>query len=127
MSWFEPAPELLAFIFIKKFIYLELLAVLAALRLILGEGIARYPAAITLVLALAGCFTVFAPLMGWHESAFYAQATRIMAEGGGMAALLVPTTIFAICGVTPRARWRWIDVVHGLMVIGILGLWWWVR
>ena len=46
--------------------------------------------------------------------------------GGGMAALLVPSAIFLICAILPDARWRWIDMLHGLMLVVLFGLWWWV-
>ncbi|MDA7424108.1 hypothetical protein [Thalassococcus lentus] len=124
-SFFEPDPVLLGFIFYKKFIYLQLLCLLALLRVIGGYGIARWPALLTLLMAGAGVYTVFAPALGLNSGAIYTNTAQFMAEGGGLAALLVPSGIFALCGLIPRARWRWIDAIHALMVIVLLGLWWW--
>ncbi len=125
MSFFEPDPVLLAFIFIKKFVYLEVLAVLAFVRVIVGRGIARWPALVTFVLALGGVATVFAPAAGLNEGPVYASAAQMMAESGGMAALIVPSVVFLVGSVMPNARWRWIDALHVLMLLGLLGIWWW--
>lgn len=123
---FEPDPILLAFIFVKKFVYLELLAVLALLRVILGRGISRWPALVTLIMALGGIATTFAPAAGLNSGLTYAKAAQFMAQGGGITALLVPSLIFLIGSITKGARWRWIDALHAIMLIGLLGLWWWV-
>lgn len=116
---------LLAFLAYKRFVFLEVLAVLAFLRLLLGPGLARWPALVAFGLSLAGVLTTFAPALGLTTSPLYAQAARMMAEGGGMAALLVPAALYAISAISPRARWRWMDVVFALLVIVLLGLWWW--
>lgn len=121
----EPSPVLLFFIFYKKFIFLEALAVLAFLRLVIGPGLVRWPALIAFLLSLGGVVTVFAPAAGLNSGPLYVSAARMMAEGGGMAALLVPAVFFAICGITPRARWRWLDVVFAVLLAVLLGLWWW--
>ncbi|MFZ7089761.1 hypothetical protein [Primorskyibacter sp. 2E233] len=123
---FEPDPILLGFIFVKKFVYLEVLAVLALLRVILGNGLARWPALVTLLLALGGITTSFAPALGLTSGPFYTKAAQMMAQGGGITALLVPSAVFLICGITKGARWRWIDAVHALMLLALLVLWWWV-
>lgn len=122
---FQPDPVVLFFLFAKKFLYLELLAVLAAIRVIKGRGAARWPALAALALALAGVATVFAPAVGLNDGMVYASAARTMAQSGGITALLVPSGLFLLSSVTPGARWRWIDLVHLTMLVGLLGLWWW--
>ncbi len=124
-SYFQPDPVLLAFIVAKKFVYLEVLAVLALVRVMLGRGLARWPALVTLLLALGGVVTVLAPATGMIEGPVYASAARVMAGSGGITALLVPSAVFLISAVTPGVRARWIDVVHVLMLTGLLCLWWW--
>jgi hypothetical protein len=121
----EPDPTVMAFFAYRRFVYLELLAVLALLRLIRGEGLSRWPAAVALLLCLGGIATTFAPALGLTDSALYARAARAMAGGGGMAALLVPSVLMAISALLPGARWKWIDLLHGLMLGALLGLWWW--
>jgi hypothetical protein len=125
-SFFQPPPEVIAFLFIKKFVYLEILAGLALLRVIIGRGLARWPALVTLFMATGGIATTFAPAFGLNEGTLYVKAAQFMAEGGGMSALLVPSAVFLICSITPRARWRWIDALHLVMLAGLIGLWWWV-
>ena len=124
MSAFQPAPELVIFLFVKKFVYLEVLALLALLRVIGGRGIARWPALVALLLSLGGIVTVFAPALGLNAGPLYVSAAQVMAGQGGMSALLVPSAVFLLCTLTPRARWRWIDALHILMLVGLLGLWW---
>ncbi|SNR98840.1 hypothetical protein [Antarctobacter heliothermus] len=123
---FQPDPVILFFLFAKKFLYLEILTVLAAIRLILGRGLSRWPALAAFALALGGVFTVFAPAVGLNDGPLYASAARTMAGQGGITALLVPSAVFLLSALSPGARARWIDVVHGLMLLGLLGLWWWV-
>ncbi|WP_421904346.1 hypothetical protein [Mameliella sp.] len=122
---FQPDPVVLFFLFAKKFLYLEVLAILAAIRVIKGQGLARWPALAALALSLAGVATVLAPAVGLNDGVVYASAARTMAQNGGITALLVPSGLFLISSVTPGARWRWIDLVHGLMLAALLGLWWW--
>lgn len=124
-SFFEPDPVLLTFIFAKKFLYLEVLALLALLRVMLGRGLARWPALVTLIMALGGVATVLAPAAGMNTGVVYVSAARVMAGSGGITALLVPSAVFLISMVTPGVRARWIDVLHVLMLLGLLGLWWW--
>ncbi len=121
----EPDPVVLAFFAYRRFVFLELLAILSLLRLILGPGLARWPALIALALSLGGILTTFAPALGLHSHPYYVQAAQLMAEGGGMAALLVPAAMFTISAISPRARWRWMDIVFTLMMLVLLGLWWW--
>lgn len=121
----DPDPTVWAFFIYRRFIFLELLAVLALLRLILGPGLARWPALVALALSLGGIFTTFAPAAGLNQGPLYTSAARLMAEGGGMAALLVPAALFTISAISPRARWRWMDVVFAVMMAVLLGLWWW--
>ncbi|SMX28000.1 hypothetical protein TRP8649_02112 [Pelagimonas phthalicica] len=125
MEFFEPSPVLLGFLFYKKFLFLPLLAALALIRVAVGHGIARWPALIALFLSAGGIATTFAPAAGLAEGELYVAAAQFMAEGGGMAALLVPAAFFLICSITPRARWRWLDVIHIVLLLILLGLWWW--
>ncbi|WP_417208307.1 hypothetical protein [Antarctobacter sp.] len=122
----QPDPVILFFLFAKKFLYLEVLAVLAAIRLIRGRGLSRWPALAAFVLAIGGVVTVFAPAAGLNDGPVYAAAARTMAQQGGITALLAASALFLLSSVSPGARGRWIDGVHGGMLAGLLGLWWWV-
>lgn len=124
-SFFEPDPVVLAFFFAKKFLWLELLALLALLRGIVGRGPSRLAALTALTLCIAGIVTSFAPALGL-TGPVYARAAQVMAISGGMVAVLVPSAVLGLSAVLPGARWRWIDAVHGLALIGFLGVWWWI-
>ncbi len=123
MSFFEPSPVLLAFIFVQRFVFFEVLGGLALLRLIVGRGIERLPALLTLLVCAAAIFASFAPALNLQTVPGYADIARLQASGGGMVLPLVASGIFATSLVIPQRRWRWIDLVHVAGVLAFLGLW----
>ena len=123
MAGFEPNYTVLAFVFFKKFVYLELIALLAGLRLILGRGKARWPAGAALALAGLGIWASFAPALGQAQGPLYATLARALAHGGGMAALLAVSAVFLLSALVPERRGRWIDALHLVLLAGLLGLW----
>ncbi len=123
MSFFDPSPVLLAYIFVQRFVYFELLALLALLRLIGGRGMARMPALITLLICAAAIFATFAPALGLQTVPLYGDIARALAMGGGLALPLVASAIFATSLGIPARRWRWIDLLHAVGVLAFLGLW----
>ncbi|OSQ50744.1 hypothetical protein [Marivita geojedonensis] len=123
MSFFEPSPVLLAFIFAQRFLFFELLGLLAVLRVIVGRGAARLPALATLLICAAAVFATFAPALNLQTLPFYADIARVQAMGGGMTLPIVASSIFALSLLIPARRWRWIDVVHVFGALAFLGLW----
>ncbi len=123
MSLFEPSPILLAFIFVQRFVFFEVLGVLALLRLIVGRGLARLPALIVLLICAAAIFATFAPALNLQNLSLYADIARLQAAGGGVISPMVASAIFAVGLVLPRRRWRWIDVAHIVGVLAFIGLW----
>lgn len=123
MSFFEPSPVLVAFIFVQRFVFFEVLGLLALLRMIAGRGMARVPAAIALIISSAAIFASFAPALNLQSLPLYADIARVQASGGGMTLPLVASAIFALSLVLPQRRWRWIDVLHIVGVLAFLGLW----
>ena len=124
-SFFEPDPVVLAFFFVKKFVWLEVLALLAALRVIMARGPARIAGVMALALCLAGIATVFAPALG-ASGPIYARAAQSMALGGGMVALLAPSVPLAASAVMRGRRWWGLDALHVVLLAGLLGVWWWI-
>ncbi|WP_245188991.1 hypothetical protein [Mameliella alba] len=122
---FQPDPVVLFFLFAKKFLYLEVLAILALLRLLLGRGLAQGLALVAFMMSLAGIATIFAPAFGLNNGVLYTAAARTMAEGGGLPVLIVPSIILGLSGTLPGVRARWIDLIHLAMLAGLVGLWWW--
>lgn len=127
MSFFEPSPVLLAFIFVQRFVFFEVLAVLAALRLAVGQGVARLPAALTLAISLAAILATFAPALNLQGHPLYPEAARLLASGGGSAAPAVASLVFASSLLIPSRRWRWIDVLHLVGLAAFFGLWVYTR
>lgn len=123
MSFFEPSPVLVAFIFVQRFVFFEVLGLLALLRMIAGRGKARVPAAIALIISSVAIFASFAPALNLQSLPLYADIARVQASGGGMILPLVASAIFALSLVLPQRRWRWIDVLHIVGVLAFLGLW----
>lgn len=123
MTFFEPSPILLAFVFVQRFVFFEVLALLALMRLIVGRGAARLPALATLVLCLAAILTTFAPALNLQGQPLYPPAARLLALEGGTVLPLVASAIFASSLLLPARRWRWIDILHLLGLTAFLGLW----
>ena len=123
MSFFEPSPVLLAFIFVQRFVFFEVLGLIALLRLIVGRGIARVPALLTLLISAAAIFATFAPALNLQSLPLYADIARLMASGGGMVLPLAASAVFATSLLLPQRRWRWIDLVHVVGMLAFLGLW----
>ncbi|MBS0122894.1 hypothetical protein [Thetidibacter halocola] len=125
-SLFQPDPVVIGFLFARKFLWLEMLALLALARAIGGPGKARALALGALALCLAGIATTFSPALGLNGGPLYASAAQVMAQGGGMLAALVPSAVLVASGLVRDARWRWIDVVHGVALVAFLWVWWWI-
>lgn len=123
MTFFEPSPVLLAFIFVQRFLFFEVLAVLALLRLIVGAGLARLPALFVTAICGIAIATTFAPALNMTSVPFYPEAARLLAMGGGTTLPIIASAVFATCLLIPARRWRWIDIVHLFGVLAYLGLW----
>ena len=123
MSFFEPNYTVLAFLFIKKFVFLEIIAVLALLRLGLGPGSARITGLVALILALAGIATIFGPALGWTTGPVYAAAARGMNHGSGMTALQIPAIVLIAGALHRTRRGVWIEALAALFTVGLFGLW----
>lgn len=123
----QPDPAVALFFALQRFGYLALLLPLMLGRVVAGGALARWPALVGLMLCAGGLLTAFAPMLGLMDSAAYRSAARLMAGGGGMAAVLVPTVFLALSALLPDARWPLIDRLHAVLLAAMLGLWWWVH
>jgi len=120
---FEPSPVLLAFIFVQRFVFFEIMALLAVLRIVVGRGSARIPAFATLLVCGIAVFATFAPALNLQTVAFYPHAARLLAMGGGTILPLITSAVFATSFLFPARRWRWIDILHLLGATAFVGLW----
>ena len=126
MSFPEPDPVVLAAFFIRRFVWLEVLALLALTRVIAGRGPPRWAAAAAHVLCRPGLATTFAPMLGLNQGWLYVKAAQTLAAGGGMWALLAPSALMLLSALLPLPRWRIVDLLHLLLLLAFLGLWWWI-
>ena len=126
MSFPEPDPVVLAAFFIRRFVWLEVLVLIALARGIVGRGPSRWAALGALVLCLAGILTSFAPMAGYNQAALYVSAAQVMSWGGGMWTLMAPSALLLLSALLPVPRWRWLDVLHVLLLGAFLVLWWWI-
>ena len=128
MSFFEPSPVLYAFLFVQSFLYAPVIALLALTRLAVGHGPSRLWALTAAALALGAMFLQFGPaLMNLYEGwlpVFAGNATRV---AGGMALPLAPSLALAVSALVRGRRWRGIDWLHGLALLGFVGLFLWIR
>lgn len=121
---FEPSPILLAFLALKTTFYLPALLILALLRLLAASGAARLAALMAVLVALAGMAARFAPPLLGLTGGPAAQAAYALANAaGGMALPLLASALLLASGGLAGTRWRWIDLLHLLLLTGLCGLW----
>ncbi|QFS82683.1 hypothetical protein FIU97_07715 [Roseivivax sp. THAF40] len=123
MGNFQPDPTLIALIFVKRFVYFELLFALALLRTILARGLSRWIAVATLALCAICILVTFAPALGLQESGWYPPLARALSAGQGMRIPLALSALFFVSGFVPERSRRWIDALHVALLLGFLGLW----
>lgn len=124
---FEPSYPVMALLIARKFIFPEAIALLALLRLVLGQGWVRLPAAAAFLLAAGMTATVFAPALGLSGTAIYGSAARA-AQSGGMALLLAPSALLLIGALSRHRPWPWLEIIVAALslVFGILWAVTWV-
>ncbi len=119
---FQPNEVVLVMLVFQRFVFLEVLAVIALLRVILGVGWTRWPALAALLVALTGSVTVFGPALGFNGP-IYAAAARWMVKGGGMAPLMLGSGLMFLSMLSPRRRGKWLDLINLLLAAGLAVLW----
>ncbi|MFD1193635.1 hypothetical protein ACFQ3C_02985 [Seohaeicola saemankumensis] len=121
---FEPSPILLAFLAVKTTLYLPALLLLALLRALVASGPARAMAVLALLVALAGITARFVPPLLGLSGGTAAQAAYALANAGnGMALPLVASALMLGSGLLAGTRWRWIDLLHLLLLAALCALW----
>lgn len=127
MSPFQPSPVLLALIVLNSFIYFECLALLALGRTAFSRGPARLAALLSLVLASLGIYAGLAPILAPHyglaELPRLPALSRLLTWQQGLPAQLLASAPLALSAILPGRRLRGIDILHGLLIATLLGLW----
>ena len=122
---FKSNPELIFFIFFKKYIYLEILCVLCLLRLYAHRARLDFLALLSLIISVIGLIFLFAlPYFGIYEGQLSDFAREIINWQNGGGILLVASLPLSLSALRPYVRWAWIDFIHGVMVGVLIILYW---
>lgn len=128
MEFLRPSPAVLALISLQSFIYLPVIVVLSACRAGAARRTARWLALASLLIALIGIASHFGPpLLKLYTGPIPLIAGKITKTAGGMALPLVASLPLLISAFAPGCRWRWVDVLHVLALLALVGLWGWTR
>lgn len=124
MSFLQPPPEVIAFLTLKKFIYIELIAILAILRIFTAASLSRAMAVVCLAVCLIGIGANFLPLVpSMNTGPLAVEAQYLTGLLTGMFLPMLASLTFAITAVLPGARLQRLDALHGVFLAILLGLW----
>lgn len=124
MDLFQPDPMLLKLLFLKKFIYLPVVAVLSLLRLFIARDISRRLAMLSLLISLFGLAVLFGPsLLELGGGLMTSAAHRIANAMEGMALLYIASAPLFASAILPGVRGRFIDFLHICLFGALLTLW----
>ncbi len=127
-GFLQPNPMVLALLSLQTFFYLPILGILAATRVGSAQGPARWLAAVALAVALIGMAAHSGPpLLKIYTGPLPQIASMLTKSAGGMALPLLASMPLLASGVAAGRRWNWIDWLHGLLSLGLVGLWGWTR
>ena len=122
---FKPNPELVFFIFFKKYLYLEILCALGLLRLYAHRARLDFLALFSLILASLGLIILFAlPYLGIYEGQLADFARRLIRWQNGSGILGFASLPLLLSALRPYVRWGWIDFIHGVLVGNLVILHW---
>ena len=123
-SFFEPSMNVLLFLMVKKFVYLEVLLILAGVKAALRTGTARYFSVITIGICIAGIAAHFVvPYFQIYQQPWAGIAQFLIRTWDGMFTPLLASFIFLNTMPQKHGRVMVIDGMHILLIIGLLGLW----
>ena len=123
-SFFEPSMNVLLFLMVKKFVYLEVLLILAGIKAALRTGAARYLSFITIGMCAAGIAAHFViPYFQIYQQPWAGIAQFLIRTWDGMFTPLLASSVFLNTVMQKHGRVMVIDGVHILLILGLLGLW----
>ena len=123
-SSFEPSPNVLLFLMVKKFIYLEVLLLLAGIKAALHTGASRYLSFITVGISVAGIAAHFViPYFQFHQQPWAGIAQFLIRTWDGMYTPLLASFVFLNTMMQKHGRVMVIDGVHMVLILGLSGLW----
>ena len=123
-SFFEPSMNVLLFLMVKKFIYLEVLLILAGVKATLRTGAARYLSFITIAICAAGIAAHFViPYFQIYQQPWAGIAQFLIRTWDGMFTPLLASFVFLNTMTQKYGRVMVIDGVHMVLIVGLLGSW----
>ena len=123
-SFFEPSVNVLLFLTVKKFIYLEALLLLAGIKAAVRTGASRYLSFITIGICAAGIAAHFViPYFQIYQQPWADIAQFLIQTWDGMFTPLLASLVFLNTMMQKHGRVMVIDGVHMVLIIGLLGLW----
>ena len=123
-SFFEPSMNVLLFLMVKKFIYLEVLLILAGIKATLRTDAARYLSFITIGMCGAGIAAHFVvPYFQIYQQPWAGISQFLIRTWDGMFTPLLASFVFLNTMTQKHGRLMVIDAVHMILIVGLLGLW----
>lgn len=123
-SFFEPSMNVLLFLMVKKFVYLEVLVILAGGKAALRTSTARYFSVFTIGICIAGIAAHFVvPYFQIYQQPWAGIAQFLIRTWDGMFTPLLASFVFLNTMTQKHGRVMVIDGIHVVLIIGLLGLW----
>ena len=123
-SFFEPSMNVLLFLMVKKFVYLEVLLILAGVKAALRTGTARYLSFVVIGICVAGIAAHFVvPYFQIYQQPWAGIAQFMIRTWDGMFTPLLASFIFLNTMPQKHGRVMVIDGMHISLIIGLLSLW----
>ncbi|AKO97478.1 hypothetical protein MALG_02314 [Marinovum algicola DG 898] len=128
MTFLQPSPAVMALLSLQTFLYLPLLAILAACRTGAARGPSRWLGLASLALALLGMAAHFGPpLLNLYTGPLPRLATLMTKPAGGMMLPLIASVPLLASGFVAGRAWKWVDWAHVVLLAVLLGLWGYTR
>jgi len=123
-SFFEPSMNVLLFLMVKKFVYLEVLLILAGVNAALRTGAAQYLSFVVIGICAAGIAAHFVvPYFQIYQQPWSGIAQLLIRTWDGMFTPLLASFVFLNTMTQKHGRVMVIDGEHMVLIIGLLGLW----
>jgi len=122
--FFEPSMNVLLFLMVKKFVYLEVLLILAGVNAALRTGAAQYLSFVVIGICAAGIAAHFVvPYFQIYQQPWAGIAQFLLRTWDGMFTPLLASFVFLNTMTQKHGRVVVIDGVHMVLIVGLLGLW----
>ena len=122
--FFKPSMNVLLFLMVKKFVYLEVLLILAGIKAALRTGAARYLSFVVIGICAAGIAAHFVvPYFKIYQQPWAGIAQFLIRTWDGMFTPLLASFVFLNTMTQKHGRVVVIDGVHMVLIVGLLGLW----